>query len=355
MIDCLWDLRPGTLRAWFKRLRLRLATRAVHRFVVWAGHEVEDYATAFGLPREKLAYVPFHTTVNDYEYEVRDDGYLFAGGNSGRDLSAVDRGGAAARPCRCGSPARGPACSAAWRAALAARSRVHLDDAGRLPARRWRRRPAGRDRRCGERVASTRRRPADLPQRHVSWASRPIAVGRNEPADFIEDDVTGPDRRLRHHDPAGLRRAIAWIMENPEAAARGGRRARDHAATFTTERTMRAVRLGRVGQPHSPPRIDHRRGLAQCPRSRSSRLNGGRADRQRCPVDDERPRARRRPLASRRHPHPCSTTTRTPWPTATASRSSARRTRRSTPSRPGSRTCRVVSSSVPRSVATAAK
>ncbi|MFO0842173.1 MAG: hypothetical protein U0797_07190 [Gemmataceae bacterium] len=70
-------------------MRLRLAARSVRRFVVWASHEVEDYARAFDLPPEKLEYVPFHTTLSDYSYEVRDDGYLFAGGNYDRDYPTL--------------------------------------------------------------------------------------------------------------------------------------------------------------------------------------------------------------------------------------------------------------------------
>ena len=85
MIDCLWDRSAKPLAHWFKKLRVRLAARSVERFVVWASHEVEDFARAFDLPRDKLEYVPFHTTLHDYDYEVRDDGYIFAGGNSDRD------------------------------------------------------------------------------------------------------------------------------------------------------------------------------------------------------------------------------------------------------------------------------
>ena len=98
MIDCLWDMRADTLRTWLKRLRLRLAARSVHRFVVWASHEVEDYARAFGLPREKLAYVPFHTTVHDYEYEITRRRLPVRGRQFGPRLSAAGRGGTAARP-----------------------------------------------------------------------------------------------------------------------------------------------------------------------------------------------------------------------------------------------------------------
>ena len=42
-------------------------------------------------------------------------------------------------------------------------------------------------------------------------------------------------------DAAGLRRAVRWVLDNPDAARRMGRRAHESAARFTTERTMRAV------------------------------------------------------------------------------------------------------------------
>src|SRR5262249_48668646 len=89
MVDRNWYLSGGRLRDAMKRGRLRLAARSVHRFAVWASHEVDDYREAFGLPREKLVYVPFHGTLTDYEYAVRDDGYLFAGGNYDPDYATL--------------------------------------------------------------------------------------------------------------------------------------------------------------------------------------------------------------------------------------------------------------------------
>src|SRR5262249_17850967 len=56
---------------------------------VWARHELDDYTRAFDLPREKLRYVPFHTTLDYYQFDVRDDGYLFAGGNYDRDYATL--------------------------------------------------------------------------------------------------------------------------------------------------------------------------------------------------------------------------------------------------------------------------
>jgi glycosyltransferase involved in cell wall biosynthesis len=232
MVDCLWDLRPGTVRAWLKRLRLRLAARAVHRFVVWASHEVEDYACAFGLPRAKLVYVPFHTTVQDYEYDLRDDGYLFAGGNSGRDYRPLIE---AVRPLDL------PVWIASTRPSL-------FRGVGLPPHVRVRpTTPVGfRQAMAGAKIVVIAMESGLLHSGgqqtclNAMYMGKPtIAVGRKWAADFIEDGVTG--LIVDYDDPAGLRRSIGWVMENPDKARRIGERARQHAAAFTTERTMRAI------------------------------------------------------------------------------------------------------------------
>jgi glycosyltransferase involved in cell wall biosynthesis len=240
MIDCLWDLQAGTARAWWKRVRLGLAARSVHRFVVWATHEIEDYAQAFGVPREKLVYVPFHTTVHDYEYDIRDDGYLFAGGNSGRDYRPLIE---AVRPLDLpvwiastkASLFRGiempahvriePTSPAGFRQAMAGASMVVIAmQSGLLHS--------GGQQTC----------------LNAMYMGKPtIAIGRKWAIDFIEDGVTG--LIVDYDDPAGLRQAITWILNNPEAARGMGERARDYAAAFTTERTMRAIyELAATGQ-----------------------------------------------------------------------------------------------------------
>jgi glycosyltransferase involved in cell wall biosynthesis len=66
-----------------------------------------------------------------------------------------------------------------------------------------------------------------------------IAVGRKWAADFITDGADG--LIVDYEDAAGLRRAVRWVLDHPEAARRMGERARERAAWFTTERTMRAV------------------------------------------------------------------------------------------------------------------
>jgi glycosyltransferase involved in cell wall biosynthesis len=232
LIDCNWYQSARPWQAWLKGLRLRLAARSAHRFVVWASHEVEDYARAFGLPREKLEYVPFHTTLHDYTYEARDDGYLFAGGNYDRDYATLVE---AVRPLNV------PVWIATTRPEQLAGVDIpaHVRVEGTTPA--------------GFRQALAGARLVVVPMRNgllhsggqqtclnAMLLGKPtIAVGRKWAVDFITDGFNG--LVVDYEDPARLRRAIAWVLANPEAARRMAARGRDHAARFTTHRCMRAV------------------------------------------------------------------------------------------------------------------
>jgi glycosyltransferase involved in cell wall biosynthesis len=89
MIDCLW-YRP---RNWFllglKRFQCRVMARVVNKFVVWASHEVRDYASVFHVPEQKFIYIPHHHTLEGYEFEVSDGDYIFSGGDGDRDYETL--------------------------------------------------------------------------------------------------------------------------------------------------------------------------------------------------------------------------------------------------------------------------
>jgi glycosyltransferase involved in cell wall biosynthesis len=232
MIDCNWYESPRRWQTWFKGLRLRLAARSVHRFIVWASHEIDDYARAFGLPCGKLEYVPFHTTLNDYQYEVRDGGYLFAGGNYDRDypcLVKAVRGVdlpvwiATTRPEQLAGVELPPnvrvegTSAAGFRQAMAAARLVVVPMRGGLLH-------SGGQQTC----------------LNAMYLGKPtIAVGRNWATDLVTDGVDG--LIVDHGDAAGLRRAVRWVLHNPDAARRMAECGRSRAAWFTTRRTMQRV------------------------------------------------------------------------------------------------------------------
>jgi glycosyltransferase involved in cell wall biosynthesis len=232
MIDCLWFLPANPVRAWFKKWRIRLAARSVHRFVVWASHELEDYARAFGLPRRQLEYVPFHTTLHDYPYEVRDDGYLFAGGNSERDYRTLIE---AVRPLNL--PVWiATTCSELFRGVdLPPHVRVEGTTAEGF-----------RQAMAGARLVVV---PMQKDLLHsggqqtclnaMALGKPTIAVGRKWAVDFITHGENG--LIVDYEDPPALRRAIEWVLNHPDKARAMAERGRQHAGWFTTQRCMSTV------------------------------------------------------------------------------------------------------------------
>ncbi len=233
LIDCNWQIPAGRFAAWFRRLRVRCAARSVHRFVVWASHEVDDYAQAFGVAREKFEYVPFHTTAHNYHYEERDEGYLFAGGNYDRDYRTLVE---AVRPLD----------APVW---IATTRGEQLLDGVEVPKHV---RVEGTTHE-GFRQAMAAARLVIIPMQNgllhsggqqtclnaMLMGKPTIAVGRKWAVDFIEDGVNG--LIVDYVDAHGLRRAVSWALAHPEEARRMAERGRARAAQFTTEKTMRAV------------------------------------------------------------------------------------------------------------------
>jgi glycosyltransferase involved in cell wall biosynthesis len=232
LIDCLWDLPDSPWRARLKALRVRLAARSAHRFVVWASHEAEDFARAFGLPPWQLEYVPFHHTLQDYDFEVRDEGYLFAGGNSDRDYRTLVE---AVRPLDL------PVWIALTRRELLRGVEVppHVRVEG-TSHEGFRRAMAGARLIVVAMKKGTLRSGGQQTLLNAMLMGKPtIAVGRRWAVDFITDGVNG--LIADYEDVTGLRRAIAWVLNNPAAARALAERGREHAARFTTQRTMQTV------------------------------------------------------------------------------------------------------------------
>jgi glycosyltransferase involved in cell wall biosynthesis len=246
LIDCLWELPHSPLRAWFKKMRVRLAARSVRRFVVWASHEVDDFAAAFGLPHWQLEYVPFHHTLHDYSYAVRDEGYLFAGGNSDRDYrTLVEALRGVEMPAWIALTQRDLLAGVE----LPANVRVEATS-----AEGFRRAMAAAKMIVVPMRNGTLRSGGQQTCLNAMLLGKPtIAVGRRWAVDFISDGEDG--LIVDYQDADGLRRAIRWVLDHPAAAQRMGERARERAAWFTTERCMRAIHdlVADTANAHCPP------------------------------------------------------------------------------------------------------
>jgi glycosyltransferase involved in cell wall biosynthesis len=232
VIQCMWEMPRSRLKAWFKGLRIRLAARSVHRFAVWASHEVEDFARVFGLPPWQFQYVPFHHTLQDYQYEVQEGAYLFAGGNSDRDYRTLVE---AVRLLDL--PVRIALTDRSLLAGVDLPSHVRVQA---MTAEGFRQAMAGAKMIIVPMRKDTLRSGGQQTCLNAMLMGKPtIAVGRRWAVDFITDGEDG--LIVDYEDPQSLHRAIRWVLDHPEAARRMGERARLRAAWFTTERCMGTI------------------------------------------------------------------------------------------------------------------
>lgn len=89
LFDFLLERRSEGLAGLLSSWKMRLFERSVDFAVVWGQSDVRIYADEFGIDASKFVFHRFHITLEDYEFEIRDDGYIFAGGNHGRDYATL--------------------------------------------------------------------------------------------------------------------------------------------------------------------------------------------------------------------------------------------------------------------------
>ncbi len=68
---------------------MKIYGRAVDSYIVWAHREIDAYSREFGLPREKLHFIPYHNTMHGFDDVPHDGGYIFSGGNYDRDYRTL--------------------------------------------------------------------------------------------------------------------------------------------------------------------------------------------------------------------------------------------------------------------------
>lgn len=88
-LDCLWTRPASRLLYWLKRRQRQLEAHGVDKYYVYARREIVAFSETFGISKQKFRFIPYHHTLNQVDPTVRDDGYVFSGGSSGRDYSLL--------------------------------------------------------------------------------------------------------------------------------------------------------------------------------------------------------------------------------------------------------------------------
>jgi glycosyltransferase involved in cell wall biosynthesis len=89
MFDLLLERRRRGLLGYFDRLKMHAFRRSGVCAVVWGADDGQVFAREYQLPESRFQFHPYHTTLDDYDLEASDGGYIFAGGNFGRDYPTL--------------------------------------------------------------------------------------------------------------------------------------------------------------------------------------------------------------------------------------------------------------------------
>lgn len=211
----------------------KIVNRTVDKFIVWASREVDTYSQAFGLPREKFVFVPYHTTFAEHsDIEPVEGDYIFSGGNSLRDYKSLIE---AVR----GLPVK--LCIASTRKELFSNISIpeNVDIKG-YSHKDYTKKFEG----CRIHVVSLISDPLHSAGQQTflnsMWLGKPTIVtdpeGGNDYIKHGEDGLLVPP-----NDDIALREAIMMLWNDPKRAQEMGRKAAKKARKYTTEEHFKKI------------------------------------------------------------------------------------------------------------------
>lgn len=91
MFDLLLERRRSGLPGLWDRWKAAGFRSSRACAVVWGMDDGDVFAAEYELPIERFQFHPYHFTLDGFDYDVADEGYVFAGGNFGRDYQTLIR------------------------------------------------------------------------------------------------------------------------------------------------------------------------------------------------------------------------------------------------------------------------
>ena len=230
-IDFLVNIRDKPIEKSVRVLLYRLAVQGACKVLVQRRCEVDRYSEVLGVSREKFAFVHYHPTLYDSVYTVRNEAFIFAGGDSDRDYPLLIE---AVR----GLP---------YRVVIACLRRDHFQgleipqnvEIRKVPEAEFIQLMAG---------ASLNVVPLKWLPQHVGGEQtylnamtmgKATIVTDAQASDYIESGVTGI--LTSAGDVQVLRQAIQQLMDNPETVRRMGERAKEAAKAFAPQKFFDAM------------------------------------------------------------------------------------------------------------------
>jgi glycosyltransferase involved in cell wall biosynthesis len=232
IVPCQWFTPRNPFIFLAKRIQFRLMAQAVSKFVVWASHEIRDYAAAFSIPEHKFLHVPHHHTLEGYEFEVTYGDYIFSGGDGNRDYTTLIK---AVR----GLGVRAVVATRLhnWHCNLPVPPEITAFPTDHSDFRKWM---------AGSKMVVVPMKKTVL---HVGGEQtylnamamgKPVIVADDLGAiDYIENRVNG--LIVPSGDRVALRKAIKALLEDPGLAARLGSNAKKAYNVYSTTKCMERI------------------------------------------------------------------------------------------------------------------
>lgn len=89
VLSAIWTYPRNNIELFFRRIFMKFAYRSVVDTFVNTTYEIDSYSKLFGIPREKIHFLPYSYRLTGYNYQIRDEGYIWAGGNGDRDYKLL--------------------------------------------------------------------------------------------------------------------------------------------------------------------------------------------------------------------------------------------------------------------------
>ncbi len=89
IMSAIWSYPRNQIELAARTTFLRFAYKSVCTTLVNTTHEVEAYSELFKLPKDKFLFLPYCYRLKGYEFTVRNDGYIWSGGNGDRDYKLL--------------------------------------------------------------------------------------------------------------------------------------------------------------------------------------------------------------------------------------------------------------------------
>jgi len=89
MFAFLLNAKGTGLKAFYNTIKMKIFKSVVELAIVNGLADVDNFSKEFDIPTSKLRFHPFHITLEKYQFKIKDDGYIFAGGNGARDYHTL--------------------------------------------------------------------------------------------------------------------------------------------------------------------------------------------------------------------------------------------------------------------------